>query len=421
MGGCWTKTKDFISSFLVYDTVSIVRISDKRLAILHYLCMIGILFYVFIWTIYYNQEYYRYEAPVGTVRINPMSPVERPDTNEKWNNYTDLPYCKTENRTKYYDKTIYPCKYFDSSIDVFPQAVDSSITLASRVKFSTQVPVPNGTTFNTSDSWWNSTYNETYYLADIDRFTLQIDHTFYGPTLRLQGNARDYVGKILYDMDDDKSEVEPCFSNLETIGKEGELDIISVCTLLKAAQVDIDKMSVQGDESIRNSGAIFLVFLDYQNSMTHLFKKYTRYTIHVEMINNTEYKAVQTVYTKKLDGRTIYNRHGLHFVFLQTGKLVKFDLQVLLLSLVTGMGMLAFSTTIVDLISTKVLGNKDVVSNLKYKTTPNLTRFTDEELSLLASKLRRTQEEELALNSKDSEDSAVSLRQPLVDRETDDD
>jgi len=420
-GGCWAKTKSFISSFMVYDTVSIVRISDMRLAILHYLCMICILIYIFIYTIWWNQAYYAIEAPVGTVRINPMAPSERDD--DQWKDIQELPYCLTENRTTLHGYDLLPCKYFDSLLDVFPQAVDSAITIASRIKFSTQTC--NNIYFNTSNTTWTNNQTESYFLADIERFTLQLDHTFYAPNLGIQHNARDLKGFVVKNGEEKDDEsynktFKPYLPKGEIIGQVGQLDIVSVGSLLRMAGVDIDAQNVTPGESIRNSGAIFLVFLDYQNSMTHWFTNGTKYTIHVDMINNTEYKAVQTVYTKKLDGgRTIYNRHGLHFVFLQTGKLVQFDFQVLLLSMVSGMGMLAFSTTIVDLISTKLLGNKDVVSNLKYKTTPNLTQFSDDQLERLALKLRHIQEQELKISDESSQETSVSMREPLVDREYD--
>jgi len=422
MGACWTKTKDVINGLLVYDTVSIVRINDKRLAILHYLCMIIIVFYIVVYTVYLNQAYYRIEAPIGTVRINPMAPAER--DNDTWTPIQDLNYCRTENRTSYHNFSLLNCKYFDSAIDVFPQAVDSTITIASRINYSLQ----NATNkdFDDPNSSWVIDNTELYFLADIERFTLQIDHTFYAPNLDIQNNAREITGKIVYDKDG-KNEVKLCYPDIETVGRKTETDIISVCTLLKAAKVDIDAESVQPGKSIRYSGAIFLVFLDYKNNVDLLFRKQTRYTVQVKMISNTQYKAVQAVYTKKLESRTVYDRHGLHFVFLQTGQIVKFDFQVLLLSLVSGMGMLAVSTTIVDLVSTKVLGNKDVVSNLKYRTTPNLTQFSDEELYLLASKLRRTQEQELAINGNDSDlsdrdtdTSGMRLRDPLIQTPNDD-
>ena len=130
--------------------------------------MIAILIYIFIWTIWWNQAYYAVEAPVGTVRINPMAPSER--TGDKWLDLKDLPYCRLENRTKWHNFTLQPCKYFDSALDVFPQAVDSSITIASRIKFSTQTC--NNLDFNSSDTQWTDNVTETYYLADIERFTV---------------------------------------------------------------------------------------------------------------------------------------------------------------------------------------------------------------------------------------------------------
>ena len=42
-------------------------------------------------------------------------------------------------------------------------------------------------------------------------------------------------------------------------------------------------------------------------------------------MNNTEYKAEQAVYTKKLERRVIYNRHSLHFIFVIGGKLLYFE------------------------------------------------------------------------------------------------
>jgi len=418
MSGCWKKFVDFINGFLVYDTVSVVRIKDKRLALLHYACLVAIVFYIVFWTIFYKQAYYAYEAPVGTVRINPMAPPER--TNDSWIDIKDLPYCRTDSRTQLYGFDIYDCKYYDSAIDVFPQAVDGSITISTRIKLSNQYVV--NPAFNTTDCVWIDDPDsiETFYLADIERFTLQVDHTFFAPTLGIQGNARDLPGSIINISDpNDPNISELLLPDVEVFGKINKTDIISVGTLLHAAGVNIDEQNISVGESIRYSGAIFLVILDYQNSRTIFLQPNTHYTLHVQLINNTEYKAVQAVYTKKLVNRTIYNRHGLHFVFLQTGKLVQFDFQVLLLSFVSGMGLLAMSTTVVDFISTKILGSKEVVSNLKYRTTTNLTQLTDEELMLLATKLRRTQEQELALNCSDEErlqESSATLRKPLVDR-----
>ena len=166
---------------------------------------------------------------------------------------------------------------------------------------------------------------------------------------------------------------------------------------------------------------IIFVFIDYQNSLSiNPFNKERQYTIHAEMMKDTEYKAVQTVYTKSLaKERVRYDRHGVHFVFIQTGSLVRFNFQVLLLSFVSGMGLIAVSTTIVDFISTKLFGSKVVVNNLKFRETSNLQVLSHEELAALAEKLRRLQEDELRLDASanETDETKITLRRPLVNHE----
>lgn len=179
------------------------------------------------------------------------------------------------------------------------------------------------------------------------------------------------------------------------------------------------------NESLRSSGAIIFVFLDYQNSVSiNPFNKDVRYTIRAELMSDTEFKAVQSVYTKSLEkSRVIYNRHGVHFVFVQTGQLVRFSFQVLLLSFVSGIGLITVSTTVVDFIATYLLNTKDVVTTLKYKTTTNFAALNDDDIVRLANKIRRIQEQELNLGEHPAEsvvtnetdgDVSVTFRQPLL-------
>lgn len=251
---------------------------------------------------------------------------------------------------------------------------------------------------------------------------------------------------------DGKNITEPLHSPVETIGIKGMSDIISVGTLLRAAGVDLDTMTIglfshfvshvsscfthgrvvlnlvldkSQNESLRSSGAIIFVFIDYQNSVSiNPFNKDVRYTIRAELMNDTEFKAVQSVYTKNItSSRVIYNRHGIHFVFVQTGQLVRFSFQVLLLSFVSGIGLIAISTTIVDFIATYLLNTKEVVNTLKYKATSNFEDLTDDDISRLASKIRRIQEQELNLSdhpadsvatNQSGDDVTLTFRQPLL-------
>ena len=52
---------------------------------------------------------------------------------------------------------------------------------------------------------------------------------------------------------------------------------------------------------------------------------------------------------------------------LQTGQLGKFDFQTLLVQLTASLGLLAVSTTIVDLVATKLLKDKETYKQSKYE------------------------------------------------------
>lgn len=123
-----------------------------------------------------------------------------------------------------------------------------------------------------------------------------------------------------------------------------------------------------------------------------------RYTIKVEASKGTKFKAVQPVYTKKVEDRVVYDRHGIHFIFLQTGRLGKFDFQTLLLSFVSGIGLITVSTVVVDFIATKILKAKDVVTELKYHETGNLLSLEEKDLLVLAQRLRQINSQLLPLN-----------------------
>ena len=92
-----------------------------------------------------------------------------------------------------------------------------------------------------------------------------IDHSFYAPTLNIQGNARDVCSRLLNSLinfgiscfvfwfqqlhgfivsHDGQNITEPLRNPKETIGIEGKPDIISVGTLLRAAGVDLDNMTI---------------------------------------------------------------------------------------------------------------------------------------------------------------------------------
>ena len=122
-----------------------------------------------------------------------------------------------------------------------------------------------------------------------------------------------------------------------------------------------------------------MVILEYYNSLDHKFRENSHYTIRVQLLDDTEYKAVQAVYTEELDNRTIYNRHAISFVFLQTGSLVEFDLQALFVQAASGLTLLSITTLVTDFLGRWCCWKKEITHNLKYKRSTNLMEMDENE------------------------------------------
>lgn len=71
-------------------------------------------------------------------------------------------------------------------------------------------------------------------------------------------------------------------------------------------------------------------------------------------------KVEQPLILNNGERRDILNRHGVRFIFVQTGELGKFDFLSLLITLVSGVALLAVASTITTLIMTKLLKLRDI-------------------------------------------------------------
>ena len=154
----------------------------------------------------------------------------------------------------------------------------------------------------------------------------------------------------------------------------------------------------------------------------------TQYTIQFEALNDTEFKGVQTVYTKTVDDMLKNVRHGVHIVFLQSGQLGVFDFPTLLLAIVGGIGINAGIVFVIDIIATRFVSTKEVNDNLKYNRTADIKAMSRDEIHAFVSRLQKATEElydvshvEVTVDSNDPECSAVLLKRSKQSEEAEDD
>eukprot|EP00029_Vermamoeba_vermiformis_P010900 TRINITY_DN5855_c0_g1_i1.p1 TRINITY_DN5855_c0_g1~~TRINITY_DN5855_c0_g1_i1.p1 ORF type:complete len:385 (-),score=86.56 TRINITY_DN5855_c0_g1_i1:61-1215(-) len=341
--------------FFEYSTVKVVKIRDARLGLLHYVFMFLILAYVAGYTIIYRQRYLLTEVPVGSVRMSLMAPKSRTPA-------TELPFCI--NSTIPYAYTKHNCAYWDADLVVYPTAEDKAMLAATRVTMLNETfecELDDYTCHVTSHT------TDTIYIPDIERFTLMIDHTVVAPKSGFQRNGAQMSGKLY-----DQYHQVMNYSEPNTVGEIGKPDIIEIGLLLKAAGIDsLDTLTEdlsKSNDSKRYDGLVMMVFLSYSNQYSYNLYD-IRYEYRVTLVKDTEYKVRQPIYTKKYENRFVFNRHGIRIIVLQVGSIGNFDFQTLLINVVSGFGLLAVATFIVDTLATKLLPNKKAYNAYKYQTT----------------------------------------------------
>jgi len=286
----------------------------------------------------------------------------------------NLEYCLTPQHQSIGPWKNYRCLYWDENFVLYPLVEDHDMFITTRVTITEQ-SLPN-CTLEQFNCTYNVDHEEDFYIADIDRFTILLDHTVYAQGI-LQANGVDLPGFLL------DSGGNP-FNNLtklpNQVGKSGKADILELSTLLGAGGLwSLDTQAeTRPDRSKRDDGVVFIVFIEYSNMVNYNLSN-LQYTYRVEMIHSTKFKAEQPIFTKNVATRVLWNRHGVRFIFLQVGAIGKFDFQTILLTLVSGLGLMTFATVIVDILATKILPRKTLYGSYKYDETEPFMNSINEE------------------------------------------
>eukprot|EP01087_Luapelamoeba_hula_P017841 TRINITY_DN5664_c0_g1_i2.p1 TRINITY_DN5664_c0_g1~~TRINITY_DN5664_c0_g1_i2.p1 ORF type:complete len:404 (-),score=39.29 TRINITY_DN5664_c0_g1_i2:122-1333(-) len=362
----WWRDFSF-NKALSYSTVKIVQIHDWRLGLLHWFFMFCVLAYIAGFVVVYQQRYLLLEAPVGSIRTSLMSTQSRGSLPPAANT---LPYC-TQAQPSYKGFPNKLCSYFDEALVLFPQAQADTMFITTRVKIAQQTT--GGCEFIDNTCKYHVVANTSLdtYIADIENFTILIDHSMYVEKLGIEADSFDISG-LLFNNHGNEMHIDRNKS-IDVIGQKDSYDILTVGLLLEAAGIkSLDDPSFSNkSETLREDGLILLLFITYSNTYTYNTNN-IRYEYTVKAVSRAKFKAVQPVFTKHYIDRVIWDRHGIRVVFVQTGMLGKFDFQTLLLSFVSGLGLVALSTLIVDLIALRLLPSTSRrYRKYKYEDTPD--------------------------------------------------
>lgn len=400
---------------LGYTSVRRVKIRDRRLGFM-FLFGVGLIFSYVIGYNVYGQQLYRKSGDIlGNTRLQ----LNRMDSSLQSIVNTSI-YCGEPgtagtvfNGPGAIPFERYPCSYLDPYDSVWPSTEVAAMFISTRItrqnmtlpgNCSNSLYIPSTPSCN----YVNDGPNVTYYVADIEMSTLQLEHLFTAPQLgisrasvEMQGKLVDNQNNIIDPCDDYRVLNVPCPSSTVGIGIKGRSDNIPLITLLRAAGIpslDIQSGSTYplNNITLRQAGFALLVTIAYSNyrTDTHSMDESTvMYTISVDNVPDLEFSGTEVLPNPGAGTmqRTTLERHGIRIIVRQSGTVGVFDAATLLVTANTIIGLLAVVKAVVDFISTRFMPARHIYSQY---LTVRTADFSDLD-SLKPEQLARFRNEDL--------------------------
>ncbi|KAG0338977.1 cytochrome c oxidase subunit 1 [Podila horticola] len=243
----------------------------------------------------------------------------------------------------------------------------------------------------------------TSLVADIERFTLMLEHSIRGQATGVQirsgnmeyGVLRDTAGQVIK-IFNDESRYAPATaalsndsdtattpvnstihiaSNTTSATTAGTVhlagDVMTVGEFLKAAGVDLDSLSgsptASANETVRSSGVVVIVVIQYAAKGWNPNR--ISYEYLPKAIPDQEYKVIETIRDFRGGNRVEINRHGIRIVFSQAGQLGQFSLMTLLTNLVAAVALFKVANIVVELMMLRLHPHKKVYDRAKFEST----------------------------------------------------
>mmetsp|Transcript_35742 Transcript_35742/g.93460 ORF Transcript_35742/g.93460 Transcript_35742/m.93460 type:complete len:490 (-) Transcript_35742:181-1650(-) len=387
---------------LAFTTPKTVKIRDFRLGLLNYTLQFVIFLYIVVFAVFIEQGYNTFE-PIypGAISISSRRDSSADATNA---NYS---YCCYESAlggtqadwaadnvcngtvsgsSVTYESTsdgAFPCLYWSADNTVYQVGLATSVALVSRVGIKSQARCALDV-FNSACTSTSVDTDETmYYIAGIEHFTLRFRHGVAGQIVDVSGQnvGPSRMTGSLVNKDNDK--VTVAVSN--DAGDPGTDfsaeygDQMSLLEILSAADINIDAIrldpaNTSRTSTIRYDGINVVIYITYG---LESFSRNIRYTYKPRILSDLEYKVEELVADENSTSQVEYNRHAIRILTVQTGRLGKFSFQALLITLVSALGLLAVSATIVNLIMTKLLPLSAFYQFAKTEVTEDFSVFRD--------------------------------------------
>lgn len=336
----------------------------------------------------WQKRYLALEPPEGSVRFSLLQPPVSSAAGS-------LEYCDdySGNNTTNLIRVL-PCLWWDEADVLLPGEEETALLITTRVSPVHQ-QLPNNCTQRQPGCRYvvvpSDDESESYFIADIERFTLMIEHSYQASGTGLEGSSTSLPGEIV---DEDGNVI--VFSDSQ-VGVFGKQDIFTIKDLLVAAGISsLDAPSLANPaRSMRDDGVVITMDIEYSNTWSYSLRN-VRYRYQLSSVAGTKFKSVQIKNEdQKTSERWLDDRHGVRLIIRQTGELGKFDFPTLVLTVVSGAALVSVAKLALDAAIQFFGPLKSLYAKFKFEETPSFYELVDvgEEETLQARDALESEEE----------------------------
>lgn len=416
-----------VDDLFVYDAPRVVRIRDARLGLLQYAIMILIAMYIVVWQLVQGNSYLKYRPPTVTARmtlqqrtLDGCNPNDD-SCQDAYPSFKSLPYCCTSDckdtgeggcKCPWRKFTNFQCEYVDGAGDSERNAESIAISTFRNEYNQTRNASCSGTTPCTK-LWLNSQEQRGIFIADIDDFTVSVDHAVQNQELGISRTSRQMSGWLLVNgssalqkslcKKEKTAMTKPVFGELTDDSPcyirpnqtDGSFDHFTVTTMMMAMGLSLDGPSYSGSgHSIRYEGLTVTLEITYFNTWPwHGVLKGAdgqpeiSYVYDFMPLPEHPYKVTDIQYLQFPSKRVKISQHGIYLSVKADGTLGVFDVQTLLVTLTTSLTLLAVGATAVRYLAIHILRQRKYYNELligvsaDFSNVRELEQKTDAELS----------------------------------------
>lgn len=208
LGDKWFGTD--VDDILSYSTPRVAVLRDRQLGALKFCFMFFIFLYIVIFNIFYKGAHFRREPIHGLTRLQLQQPTQRcnpmdVDCKSAYTNFEELPYC-SEYKGENASKAAKPCAYYDAA--ELPIQTPNGLLLPSYIEKFQQARACRPDAANEFECQRKYAFTNKLgelqggsgraeptsisYVADLEDFTLLLDHSFRVESGMLQSGKPGY-------------------------------------------------------------------------------------------------------------------------------------------------------------------------------------------------------------------------------------